>query len=215
MCGFPGCRTRKTERLWGLQVCVLAENGVGTSQLSLPGYMSTDAAPPDTVTDLRIHASAECHVDVAWSPPHRDNGAPVSHYSIDCALAVRATKASSAKNATKSSLNAPGGIRWWRAAQCAGDVSTARVEELKPGRSYVVRVRAANARGKGPWSDSLSVGTSAAPPCAPDAPTFSQRTAASVRVKWAPPSSGANGCTVTAYLCAPAFCLPLLLLSGG
>ena len=72
------------------------------------------------------------------------------------------------------------------------------MDDLRPGRAYRLRARAANARGAGPWSGEASAATSAAPPDAPADVTTSQRTAMSLRVKWAPPAEE-NGAAVLRY----------------
>ena len=59
-----------------------------------------------------------------------------------------------------------------------------QVEGLRPGKGYVFRVRASNAKGQGPWSSIAGAETQAAPPEAPAAPAISQRTSASARCKW-------------------------------
>lgn len=95
------------------------------------------------------------------------------------------------------------------------------MDDLRPGRAYRFRARAANARGRGPWSGEAAAGTSAAPPDAPTDVTTSQRTATSLRVKWAPPAEE-NGTAVLRYRCVRApwsvhacLHLPALLQSQG
>lgn len=74
-----------------------------------------------------------------------------------------------------------------------------QVEGLHPGREYIFRVRAANARGAGPWSEVASAETRAMPPDAPEAPTVTQRAATSAKLKWEPPAD--NGGNVLQYRC--------------
>ncbi len=75
--------------------------------------------------------------------------------------------------------------------------------DLRPGRPYRFRVRAANVRGPGAWSSEVAAETAPAPPDAPTDVATSQRTASSLRVKWAPPLEE-NGAAVLRYRCARA-----------
>ncbi len=77
-----------------------------------------------------------------------------------------------------------------------------QVEGLRPGREYVVRVRACNSRGQGPWSTPVSAETLPAPPAAPSAPVVSQRTASWLRCRWDAPAED-NGAAVLHYRFPP------------
>ena len=87
----------------------------------------------------------------------------------------------------------------------------AQLSRLHAGRQYLLRVRAANARGAGAWSEPTSGWTATAPPGAPAPPAFSHRTATSLRAKWEPPEED-NGAAVTSYRCL-AISISHLLLS--
>ena len=76
------------------------------------------------------------------------------------------------------------------------------MEGLRPGREYVVRVRACNIRGQGPWSAPVAAETLPAPPAAPPAPVISQRTASSLRCRWDAPAED-HGAAVLHYRCLP------------
>jgi hypothetical protein len=80
----------------------------------------------------------------------------------------------------------------------AGPRMRAQVEGLRPGREYALRVRAANARGQGPWSVLAAAETLPAPPGPPAPPGLSQRTSSSVRCRWEPPAED-NGAAVLRY----------------
>lgn len=72
-------------------------------------------------------------------------------------------------------------------------------QPLRPGRQVQLRVRAANARGWGAWSEPLAVTTAPAPPSAPEPPAPSNRTASGVRLRWSMPAED-NGAAVTGYV---------------
>ena len=73
-----------------------------------------------------------------------------------------------------------------------------QVEGLRPGKGYLFRVRASNAKGQGPWGSTASAETQAAPPEAPSAPAISQRTSTSARCKWDVPVED-HGAAVLRY----------------
>lgn len=73
-----------------------------------------------------------------------------------------------------------------------------QVSQLRTGREYQFRVRAANRCGVGPPCEPLAVRTAAAPPDPPEAPFFAQKTATTIRVKWNPPDRE-NGAPVKQY----------------
>ena len=72
------------------------------------------------------------------------------------------------------------------------------MEGLRPGKGYLFRVRASNAKGQGPWSVVAAAETQAAPPEAPSQPAISQRTSTSARCKWDVPVED-HGAAVLRY----------------
>lgn len=73
-----------------------------------------------------------------------------------------------------------------------------QVEGLRPGKGYLFRVRASNAKGQGPWSALAAAETQPAPPDAPPPPATSHRTSCSVRCKWEVPVED-HGAAVLRY----------------
>lgn len=73
-----------------------------------------------------------------------------------------------------------------------------QVEGLRPGKSYLFRVRASNAKGQGPWSSTSGAETQPAPPEPPGAPVISQRASTSARCKWDVPVED-HGAAVLRY----------------
>ncbi len=76
----------------------------------------------------------------------------------------------------------------------------AQVDGLLAGRPYKLRVRSANARGPGAWSEPTTTATAPAPPPAPAPPTFGNRTVSSVRARW-DLTEDDNGSAVNRYRC--------------
>jgi hypothetical protein len=161
---------------------VRARNAAGAGAWSPLEARRTPPAPPGAPRALAAGAAAGAAAALAarWEPPAEDNGAAVGKFQLDAAPRPRGTAAPA-----------------WRPAY-TGVAAACVVADLKPGRAYLLRARAGNACGWGAWSELATVQTAAAPPAAPPAPTFSGRTAAGVRVRWAPPDED-NGSAVTGY----------------
>ncbi|ETN64451.1 fibronectin type-III domain-containing protein 3a [Anopheles darlingi] len=76
---------------------VCAVNGAGSSRYSVPVSQQMPAAPPNapTIAEQKIAAKS---ILISWQTPH-DNGAPVTHYNIECGDRLITTDASSAREA--------------------------------------------------------------------------------------------------------------------
>ncbi|KAL3252348.1 hypothetical protein MRX96_017667 [Rhipicephalus microplus] len=73
------------------------------------------------------------HVDLKWTPPDKDGGAPISHYVIE-----------------KKEKNSP---RWEKAAEVPGDQCKGTAPFLDEGKEYEFRVIAVNKAGPGEPSE--------------------------------------------------------------
>ena len=82
------------------------------------------------------------------------------------------------------------------------DLCRVQLAGLQAGRQYLLRVRATNARGSGAWSEVAAAWTALAPPPAPAGPSFSHRTATSLRAKWDAPDDD-HGAPVVHYRRGP------------
>ncbi|KAG1654600.1 hypothetical protein FOA52_004424 [Chlamydomonas sp. UWO 241] len=98
-----------------------------------------------------------------WEEPAECFNAPVTEYVVQVA-----PRDAAANGGTDGSDNCGGSSeRAWRAAYAVASPS-ARVSDLAPNTAYVVRVRAANAAGAGPWSEELVAMTALLPPGPPE-----------------------------------------------
>lgn len=73
------------------------------------------------------------HVDLKWTPPDKDGGAPISHYLIE-----------------KKEKGSP---RWEKAAEVPGDQCKGTAPFLDEGKEYEFRVIAVNKAGPGEPSE--------------------------------------------------------------
>ena len=129
------------------QVQVRASNSQGDGPWSVRGEgqpATTPAAPaPPALTpdnrELRVH----------WDAPDNDGGAPITGYHVQYS-------------------DGPGSTwREWHISADAQPVLQTRIAGLENGATYAVQVKARNAQGDGPWSDSAldePVGVPIAPP---------------------------------------------------
>lgn len=129
------------------QMQVRASNSQGDGPWSVRGEgqpATTPAAPdPPALTpdnrELRVH----------WDAPDNDGGAPITGYHVQYS-------------------DGPGSTwREWHISADAQPVLQTRIAGLENGATYAVQVKARNAQGDGPWSDSAldePVGVPIAPP---------------------------------------------------
>ena len=74
-------------------------------------------------------------VALTWGKPPANEGGPVTRYLVQYRLDLP-------------------GARWVNAAITRGDVTSATIRRLVPGRSYVFRVAARNLAGSGTFTES-------------------------------------------------------------
>ncbi|KAK9824568.1 hypothetical protein WJX72_011385 [[Myrmecia] bisecta] len=158
-----------------------ATNSMGNSDWSESVTWRTGAAVPTSPQCVVAQGASSSSVSVQWREPGKDQGAPVVRYQLEYCSA--------------SSL-ARGSPAWQKGY--SGHATACQVGGLQCGREYRFRVCAINSKGQGAWSASAAADTLADVPGAPDAPTCSQRTATTARLKWAPPQDD-NGAPVLQY----------------
>lgn len=158
---------------------VRAHNAMGGSPWGESLTAMTNPAVPSQPCSLACVALSSSSVQLSWQAPTEDNGSAVTSYQLEMAV--------------------PGGAAGSWAKVWQGSGQHHQVEGLLPGRSYVWRLRAFNGCGAGPWSESVKGATLPAEPGPPAKPTFSQRTATSVKAKWSIPGDE-HGSAVNRYL---------------
>jgi Fibronectin type III domain len=161
---------------------VRAYNGIGASGWGDVLTAVTLPAAPAAPGSLAVMPLSSSSVQLSWTAPLEDNGAPVSSYTLEMA----------------GPGAAPGWTKVWQGSGAGGTCCTT-VDGLLPGRSYTWRLRATHARGSGPWGQPTKARTLPAPPGAPQRPTVSQRTATSAKARWGLPQED-NGATPGTFL---------------
>ena len=118
---------------------VSAINEIGTSQSSNVANATTDATVPDPPTNLVANASSPTQIDLTWTAPAYDGGAPVTGYRIEV----------SEDAAT-----------WANLASSTGSAETTYSHiGLQPGSTRHYRVSAINVAGAGEPSGIASAST--------------------------------------------------------
>ena len=154
-------------------VSVRATNSRGDGPWSPSATMTAGA--PAAPAALALTAGHQ-KLAVGWTAPAA-NGAAVTDYDVR--------------------YRADGTTTWteWNATD-TGTTASANITGLTNGTIYHVSVRAANSRGDGPWSPSVSAVPAAQRPSAPGAPTLVSGNT-SLSASWTAPA--ANGSPITDY----------------
>ena len=156
------------------QVQVRATNGIGNSLWSASASLAA-GAPADVGRPSVVPGHQQ--VAVSWSAP-ADHGSAISDYDVR--------------------TSSDSGASWteWNASNTS-TATSATVTGLTNWASYIVQVRATNARGDGAWSQSSTAVSPGRAPDAPAQPTLTQTTAQQIDVAWTAPS--AHGSTIADY----------------
>ena len=107
---------------------VYAINSVGSGRASGVVRAKTDATVPDAPTNLQATATSPTQIDLTWSVPGYDGGAPVTSYRVE--------------------ISADAGSTWGVLAPSTGSTGTAYSHSgLQPGSTRHYRVSAINVAG--------------------------------------------------------------------
>lgn len=180
------CDINKLEPASQYAIRVRAHSSMGGSPWGVATIATTAATAPTPPCSLSVNSYSPAEMQLCWLPPANDNGAPVTSYAVE--MAPMRTGSSKAGGIASSAWN-----KAWSGSMCA-----CQVGGLLPGRGYQFRVRACNTQGWSPWGEVATASTLPAEPGAPPKPTFSQRTATSVKAKWGLPTEE-NGSAVASF----------------
>ena len=152
---------------------VSATNALGEGPQSSLAKTATPAAAPDTPTDVSANDTGfSGQLTVSWSPPLRNNGAPLQTYTVSSP-----DLSDNTVNATSQSLTISG---------------------LTNGKAYTFTVKANNSAGAS-LSSASATATPTGPPSAPlDVSANAMNLAGQVTVSWSAPASD-NGSAITGY----------------
>ena len=153
--------------------------GDGAWSASSRGTPMASVSPPPPPEAPRLTAG-DRRLEVSWSPPSSDGGAPIVDYDVR--------------------YRAGDGGPWNPRPDTVNSTATTdTIPDLTNGTEYEVQVRAENSEGESDWSES-GRGTPVADAAAPDrpaAPTVEPGDAGELKVSWIPPPD--NGAPIEYY----------------
>ncbi|KAI8476074.1 MAG: fibronectin type III [Monoraphidium minutum] len=192
------CDVRSLEPATAYVLRVRAHNLMGGSAWGEAATVTTAAAAPGPPASLAVAAAAAGELHVTWAPPLRGNGASIADYVLEMA------PGGSGRGGGGSGKGGGGGKAAAAAAAAWTQVykrpeTACSVSGLLPGRTYQFRVRASSTQGLGQWCEAASGTTLPAEPSAPGRPVVAQRTATSLKARWALPADE-NGAPITGYV---------------
>ncbi len=161
---------------------VSAINSAGTGTSSTVDHATTEAiSAPQAPTDLDAQVQGRTQINLSWTAPSNNGGAPITGYRIEI------------------STNA--GTTWSEQEGSTGSTATAYEHTgLTPGTTYHYRVSAINSAGTGNPSN-IDHATTAVTVTQPDAPTGLSATASgrtAINLSWTAPSND-GGAAITGY----------------
>ena len=167
---------------------VSATSGTGPRERTTErGVMVTviDVDEPPGPPDPEAESVSMKQIHVTWTPP-ANQGPPVDDYDYRYRVASGVQVAQEARAMLAALADAPVAFRVGRVAAAVDarneppawtevldtqiEVLEVMIEDLAPGTGYEIQVRAHNAEGHGPWSESAMSGTPEPPPPPPRPP---------------------------------------------
>ena len=157
---------------------VSAINSVGTGDASNVATATTDATVPSAPVRLSARANGQNQIDLTWTAPTTDGGAPVTGYRIE---------------------SSPNGSSWTPLRSNTGSNATSYSHTgLAPATKRYYRVYAINIAGRSPASNVANATTDATVPAAPTNLSANASGTSQIDLSWRAPSFN-GGSRITGY----------------
>lgn len=168
---------------------IAAFNDVGASQYTIPLHFTTrEEAPGGAPRDIIVRALRPHELHITWQPPPRE-----SWHGILLGYTIRWWEVSDEGKGTLS--DSPGSE-----SGASADAASTTLRGLKAATRYGITIRAYNAAGTGPLSQSHYRHTLESPPTgSPEGVICVPSGSTSLRVKWRPPPLETRGGLITHY----------------
>lgn len=155
-------------------VRVSCSNSIGVSEYSDIFSFLTPSARPGKCSPPRLSNKVKQNsLQIRWSYPENDGGSPVNFYEL-------------------VNVGVENSEIFYK-----GSEQSCIINNLLPGRTYSIKLRATNEIGQGDWSDIVNVTTSPGSPDAPEMPNISIRSPSCLLITWTEPST--NGSVISEY----------------
>ncbi len=157
---------------------VSATNSVGTGDASNVATATTDATVPSAPVRLSARANGQNQIDLTWTAPSSDGGAPITGYRIE---------------------SSPNGSTWTPLRSNTGSNATSFSHTgLAPATKRYYRVYGINMAGRSPASNVANATTDATVPAAPTNLSANASGTSQIDLSWRAPSFD-GGSRVTGY----------------
>ena len=157
---------------------VSAVNSVGTGEASNVATATTDATVPSAPVRLSARANGQNQIDLTWTAPSNDGGAPVTGYRIE---------------------SSPNGSSWTPLrSNTSSNATSFSHTGLAPATKRYYRVYAINTAGRSPASNVANATTDATVPAAPTNLSAVASGTSQIDLSWRAPSFD-GGSRITGY----------------
>ncbi|CAF0919214.1 unnamed protein product, partial [Brachionus calyciflorus] len=157
---------------------VLCTNSIGNSPYSeISSFFTSSVSPGKCHVPKLVGKPKSNSVQIKWMSPDENGGAPILNYELSLKMNIE-------DNEEENVIY-------------KGDELNTTINNLLPGRSYYLKLRALNKNGPGQWSESIEFTSGAACPDPPESLFITTKSSNCLLINWSEPCS--NGSPIIEY----------------